>query len=772
MRFPLSVLFAVMFFYFNVPDVHLTKAAKKSPEDEYKIVAVNNTIKIRAGILERDIIISGSSVTTGSLMLDGGNLLDKASKEFSVSFHMAYPDAKPVGIKQGDVAGLNIQAATSNFTDILKNAEGKGFVTQSTQWTNILNANSAEWSAVFDHVSYAISSPKPGVSRLTIRIRAVKEGLLQDVFINMIYEVYDGFPAIRKWVEVSNNGPHWLKIDNLKIDDIVLAEGSNRFSDLTPSERGAGSCLRSFQNNTGTKGLIAGSEVPSALRLINEQGGMGYSPEYFEWVIGPAEKFTSEPVFIYGFSGEVKKTISGVSAPLDRAVERRFQQFLRDVIGVLPSAINEHVPLWCSWSNFAGRINDKNMREMADIASEAGFRAMEVSAGWGRTDSPDSHTENASRPDTIKFPDFLATSEYIRKKGLKLGIWLSCYRNPLSADLKALPDGYSLPAIKRGNGLAMSFASPWRYYLTNEMLYLHDHYGVTYIKQDLTNIKFGDIAASHESRTHKESLLRGLRGLLESSALLREYAPDVVREITHEIYWGTPGVPCDIAALKNVNTFHIPPNDYSGTGKSNVRYKPDLPYNADSLSKKLIEGCFNARKRFYQHRGLPLYAIEYYGAATFNFNGSLTERIQQRQVCSWLMGVPSIYAGDLASLTKENIAAYRKYFDSITELNRKYGIYNYFQYSGVPEPTDTDWHWWGKLNDQGAGAVIVLRGSGGEARRAVNIPWVQINKRYLVKLRFSERKMGVFTGKELIDGKLKIPLDIYGQEIIELNLII
>jgi hypothetical protein len=36
-------------------------------------------------------------------------------------------------------------------------------------------------------------------------------------------------------------------------------------------------------------------------------------------------------------------------------------------------------------------------------------------------------------------------------------------------------------------------------------------------------------------------------------------------------------------------------------------------------------------------------------------------------------------------------------------------------------PTDTAWHWWGTLNDEGQGAMIVIRGSGGADSRKVNI---------------------------------------------------
>ncbi|MGD0781885.1 MAG: hypothetical protein ABSA30_03390, partial [Candidatus Aminicenantales bacterium] len=90
------------------------------------------------------------------------------------------------------------------------------------------------------------------------------------------------------------------------------------------------------------------------------------------------------------------------------------------------------------------------------------------------------------------------------------------------------------------------------------------------------------------------------------------------------------------------------------------------------------------------------YELEYYGAATINIQGCLTNDIIDRQICSWLMGQPSVYAGDLASLSPENIAQYRKRFDLLNRLQNTYDIYHYFQFSGVPEPTDFSWHWWGK----------------------------------------------------------------------------
>jgi len=169
------------------------------------------------------------------------------------------------------------------------------------------------------------------------------------------------------------------------------------------------------------------------------------------------------------------------------------------------------------------------------------------------------------------------------------------------------------------------------------------------------------------------------------------------------------------------------------------------------------------------HRGLPLECLEYYCAATYSRQGSLTPEVQDRQVCSWLMGAPFVFAGDLTTLTEENIERYRDRFDIVKRLESQYGIYRHFQYSGVPGPTDIDWHWWGKLDEKGEGAVVVIRGSAGKPKCAVNIPWVLPQGRYRVAALFGEKELGNFTGSDLINGKLEIALPKYGQEILEVK---
>jgi hypothetical protein len=132
------------------------------------------------------------------------------------------------------------------------------------------------------------------------------------------------------------------------------------------------------------------------------------------------------------------------------------------------------------------------------------------------------------------------------------------------------------------------------------------------------------------------------------------------------------------------------------------------------------------------------------------------------------MGMPVCYSGDSRTLSEENIAHYRKRLDAVKRLEKAYGIYKWFQFSGAPEPTDVDWHWWGKLNREGYGAVVVLRGSGGADRRTVNIPWVRRKAGYRVERLFSGKSYGAISGQSLQDSGIGMELPVYGQEVLEL----
>lgn len=735
------------------------------------MVCEGGEVRIKAGALERVLNLSCGNLVTARMAVDDQDLLVEPCAEVSFRLFRAEPNRSPVGQVAAGAQGMMLEEAEAGSTDALRISANQTDSMETTEdarpdvsWVEPRTFSGSNWAATFNHLGTVVHSPRPGVTQWIVRARALDDATLAGLCVNVFYEVYEGYPVIRKWCEIRNNSAAWIKIDNLVIDDIRIAPAFGSRAPLTPGEYGAGPSIIAFSTSERTQGIIVASEVPSALRRIEEHGASGYAPDYFEWVIGPAEHFASDPTFIYGFHGEVFDTPSARSFPLDRAVEGGFKAFLHEHLGIAPAQLEIPAPQWATWSNFAHLVTGDIVREQAEIAARCGFALIELDDGWQRG-------RLGIEPNPETFPAMHEMARYVRSLGLRLGLWVSSFRLPDEKDFRALPDAAVSPNVGRVSGLAMRFSGPWSEYFANDLVFLHDYYGATYFKQDFTNIKFGDLGSGSGARTRKESFLRGLRGLLQAQDSLRRLAPAVANQITHEIYWGTPGVPADIAALKHVSFFHIPPNDYSGVGhwKQRVGVEGWEKYDPLELRQKLLAGCFHARERFYAHRGLPLECIEYYGAATVNWKGSLTPEVQDRQVASWLMGAPMLFAGDLASLTAENIRRYRDRFELVKRLERDYGIYRHFQFSGVPEPTDTDWHWWGKLNAQRSGAVVVIRGSEGADERAINIPWVEAGTHYAVTALFEGKSLGTFTGGQLQDGALTLSLPKYGQDILEIR---
>lgn len=723
----------------------------------------DRAVRISAEGFERVIDLTNGNVSSSRLRVEGKELLAGRAPEFSVTVTRAEPNAAPRGLKPGEGGSIASQKTfqpgkhvePGNFDDTSLNV--------TTRWVAPVRVQASQWAKEFALAPPEVVHPAPQRSRLVLRARARNGGTLEGLVISLFYEVYAGEPVVRKWVELANQGTVWRKLERLTIDDLELAPSLSERVPLTPAGYGVETSMIGFVASNGTYGVIAGSEIPSGLRSIRTNGASGYHPSRFEWVLGPGESFASEPVFLYAFSGAVEPTLSARSTPLDRAVEGPFQHFVSRYIGIVGERLPCDAPQWLTWATFGPNLNDALIRQQADLAARAGFVQFLIDDGWQRD-------RLGIEPNPATFPDFAATASYIRSRGLKLGLWLSCFRSNGSPDLKTMSENCSLPVVTRLDGVAMSFTTPWRDFYAQELARVHREFGVAYFKQDFSNLLYGDLAEGHPNRTRKESVLRGLRGLLAAQDRLRTLAPEVMNQLTHEIYWDTPGAPCDLAALQHAARYHVSPNACRGLGPRPRRGQA-IPPAVDPLQLRteLRAACFEARQIFYAHRGLPLYCLEFYGAATEDHQGSLSPDVQDRQVVSWLLGAPLVFSGDLSTLSVQHLTHYQKRFALVNRLQQSWDIYRHFQFSGVPAPTDEDWHWWGKLNAEGYGAVVVVRGRAGAERRAINIPWVTPERQYVVRALFSERSMGNSSGRQLQRAGLELSLPPYGQEILELS---
>ncbi|MEN6334907.1 MAG: hypothetical protein ABFE01_11645 [Phycisphaerales bacterium] len=741
----------------------MSQAADRADESWRPFEIGDREVRISEGMLERVIDLADGSVRTSSLRVDGQEVLASPAAELRVTVTRAEPNAKPGGLKPGEGGSIDSVKTFQPGQHVDPGAYDDTALGQTIRWVEPIGVESGKWAGDFVVAAPVVSASSADVSRLTILARAREDSRLRGLAFTLVYEVYRGEPVVRKWVEVANESSVWRKIEQLTIEDLRCSSHVSYRTRLTPAGYGAQPSIVGFSSADGAAaayGVIMASEIPSALRAMGESGSMGYHPAMFEWVLAPGERFVSEPVFVYAFSGLVEQTITAKSTPLDRVVEGPFKRFVSRHIGIVGERLPCDAPQWLTWATFGPNLDDAMIRRQADLAARAGFVQFLMDDGWQRD-------RLGTEPHASRFPDFKATADYIRSRGLKPGLWLSCFRDAESPDRKALPDARSLPVVTRLGGIAMSFTTPWREFYAQDLARLHERYGVVYFKQDFSNVIYGDLAEGHPSRTRKESLLRGLRGLLEAQDRLRALAPDVMNEMTHEIYWDTPGAPCDLAALKHAARYHVSPNACGGIAPRPRQGQPGP--DPQRLRVELLAACDQARQIFYSHRGLPLYCLEFYGAATEDHGGSLTAEIQDRQIVSWLMGAPLVFSGDLSTLSDDHLEHYRKRFSLVNRLHRSWDIYRHFQFSGVPAPNDDDWHWWGKLNDEGYGAVVVVRGSGGAGLRAINIPWVRPDRRYVVAALFSELPLGDFTGRELQAGVIELSLPVYGQEILEIG---
>lgn len=726
----------------------------------------NGHILIKTGILEQKIALTTNSILARSWTVAGRNILASSrypqTRNFSLEFSRANPDRRPKGLQPGDAPSR--PTGSHEIDRLIYGSAMEDDAASGVRWDDPVYVTGPLLRDHASGITHRISRPNQEMVVLTLSIPLVKPNVLKNVEIVLYYEVFEKYPVIRKRLEVHNRSGHWLRLRNLLIEDFELTAAVGSPVLLTPWVREIDPSLAGFTSYDQRYGFIAGSEIPSGLRRVTNGATMGYTRDLFEWVLGPAEAFVSEPVFYFAFSGEVQRTASAVSTPMDRVVEGPLQRFLDRQVIQPAKSLPLVAPQWVTWAGFGAKIDDALIRQQANLAARAGFKQLLIDDGW-------QGDRVGTDVDAKKFPDFSATAKYVRSLGLSLGLWVADFRGGDSRDLRRRPDARIEPPRvmhrKPEQPLyAMSFSSPWRDEYARDLVRLHESFGVDYFKQDLTAFLYGNIAGEHGGRTKKDSLLRSLRGLLASQDEIRRLAPNIVTELTHEIYWGTPGASCDIAALKHATQFHTPLNDCLGELPPWGKAPPAMTTGAHR--QLLLDGCAQSRERFFAHRGLPLHRIEFYALATQNYQGSLTPEIQDRQVASMLVGAPLTFSGDLRWLTDENIAHYRRRFDLLERLQRTYDIYRHYQFSGVPAPTDQDWHWWGKLNESGVGAVVVLRGSGGADSRAVNLPWVDRERRYRVTACFAGKNLGEYSGAELQERGLAISLAAYGQEILEL----
>ena len=122
-----------------------------------------------------------------------------------------------------------------------------------------------------------------------------------------------------------------------------------------------------------------------------------------------------------------RPTLNGVAErTTEKALEPPARLPLPTLHDVPDNGLSRTPPMgWNSWNKFAGKVNDQDVRAMADAMVTSGMKAagytyINIDDTWeGERDANGNITSNR------KFPDMKALAEYVHSKGLKIGIYSS-----------------------------------------------------------------------------------------------------------------------------------------------------------------------------------------------------------------------------------------------------------------------------------------------------------------------------------------------------------
>ncbi len=432
---------------------------------------------------------------------------------------------------------------------------GRDFTKYSREHDNVsdefgFQANGTPYTGAHSFtLDRADSSVMQGGRQLRVELSS-RDGRLK---VSVIYQVFEGQAAIRKWITVRNAWQEPLYLKGMHFE--ALAAGPGDPAELQVSAgygaipqalfftgRVSDACI--FVRNSATgEGMAIINEAPGYLKRTEVGSGWSeafqvmYDTDLFPFgrTLRPGESFESAKSSLVLFRDGEGFEDSRWSVPgyVSRIIARRH------------GTAN---PPWLynTWEPFERHIDQATVAELAPAAKAMGIGVFTIDDGW-QTE----YGENAV--DAGRFPKGMpGIKSVLDSEGLKLGLWV-----PLAAISTKTPEYTGHPewacrdeagAFKSTNtasGLSavMCLGSDYRDAALRRLDQLINSYHPAYIKVDLTTVfnAYGEApgcyAKGHYHRDWAESLTRIYEGLEYIGQELYKRHPEVMVDYTFEL-WG------------------------------------------------------------------------------------------------------------------------------------------------------------------------------------------------------------------------------------------
>lgn len=440
------------------------------------------------------------------------------------------------------------------------------------------------------------------------------------------------------------------------------------------------------------------------MQFVNTQGILKIRGDIdgVDLKLKPGEKIPL-PEFLLGF-------YKGISDDGTNALRRTlWEEFVPLINGKKPLP-----PVsYDQWFHFGPKFNEDVLREQVDISAELGVEYFTVDAGWFHCPKDDFGLGlgNWRKYDKKKFPSGLGTfADYVRSKGLKLGLWFEPERVALKSDLgRAHPEWLlRIPEDKNIGMLDLSItaAREWMKELFDELI---PRYGIEWIRWDFNEppAKFwekNDLPGRlgmHQVR-HVQGLYEILDHILERhDGLLMEGCAGGGRRV-------------DLGILKRSHTFWCTDHtDY-----------PEIVRNHQSGGSRFLPSIY--------------------------FNTNVTQRTP---FCDYLFhshfGGAFGLSADLSKWTRPQRERARRHieiFKSLRHLLRD-DFYPLFPLPTAPDQSD-GW----QFNDpkKGEGFILLFSGENKPQKLSVSLKGLKKNARYILHDPYTGRKR-ILSGQQLME---------------------
>ncbi len=604
-------------------------------------------------------------------------------------------------------------------------------------------------SAAFELIGGG-ETPLPNGKSLTIRLRA--KNIPLEVWV--VYQVYEGHPAIRKHLVLKNTGSAALHFSHLNIEAIAPSVGTANETTLNtqygaiPREtfytgRSEDAGLLVANGRTGT-GFAILSEVPGYMKRTEINGwhdtehvriGVLYDTDLmpFERLVEPGEGFTTASVSLLTFQNG---------------------NGFRDPHWILPSYTAkilmrrvdlEGAPwIYNTWEPFERGISQDTVLQLIDVASKIGMDIFTIDDGWQQE-----YGENAVN--LTAFPGGLKPIvDKVEAKGMRLGLWIPLAAiGTATADYRAHPEYAALdqqgkPKITgtaAGPKVVMCLASPFRDAAAERVNQAIEEFHLAYVKLDLTTIfnAYGEApgcwAKGHSHGDWAESLNMIYEGIAYVTSKIHAKHPDVLLDLTFEL-WGQKHV---------IDAGLLAAGDL------------DWMSNVDD-NKPQSAGPLQARTLLYQRAlSMPAEAM-----LIGNIHGELPT-IQESFATE--IGSAPLLLGDLRKLSANDQQWYHDKTAWFKKLRRSTKISeSFFPLGSWLQPSPSQWDGFARLEHSGSGVIAIFRNKSNVSAADVQLPLMP-EGRFKVRSVISNSELGVFSKADWAKG---VPVSFPGSEPVQI----